>query len=77
MTIIKLQCSFCSNYSKDRKAIITMNGYNICNECIADCEEMLYEGLDEIPESRNYPIYEKVKEFDNVYKITAKIIKSK
>jgi len=76
----KLHCSFCGAHHNDRKLIVFKDNYTICDECVTACEEVINEGKGKVPLPRltpaRVPIYEKLKEFNNVYKLTGSISKS-
>jgi len=74
--VLKVHCSFCGKHHNDAKAIITMNGYHICDECVIGCEEIISEGKEIDNKKARVPIYEKLKEFNNVYRLTGSIFKS-
>ena len=74
--VLKIHCSFCGKHHKDAKAIITMNGYHICDGCLTDCKEIIKDDKETDSKKIKVPIYEKLKEFNNVYKITGSIFKS-
>ena len=75
--IHKVHCSFCGAHRKDRKLIVIKDNDTICNECVAACEEIIEKeggyGKDRKP---RVPIYEKLREFGNVYRLTGSIFKS-
>ena len=79
--VLKIHCSFCGTHHNDRKLIVVKDNDTICNECVAACEEVINEGKEKLPLPRltpaRVPIYEKLKEFNNVYKLTGSILKSK
>jgi len=75
--ITKIHCSFCGAHHNDRKLTIVKDNNTICNECVADCEEIIEkEGDYNNGRKPRVPIYEKLREFDNVYKLTGSIFKS-
>ena len=74
--VLKIHCSFCEAHHNDRKIIITMNGYHICDECLTACKEIIKDDKEVDSKKVKVPIYEKLKEFDNVYKVTGSIFKS-
>ena len=71
--VLKVHCSFCGAHHSNRKLIIAKNDNTICNECVADCEEIMSK--DKVNKVR-VPIYEKSKECNNVYKLTGSIFQS-